>query len=1403
VTATGVSSPQTSRWLMHHWSGTRAWRMRVIVIGVVILISVVSASAQSVAFFSPFTEYSQNTIVYGQGIVADAAGNLYVSGIANLAYIPVSANGTLETQNEYLIDATGDRVYGLAIDSANNLYRPDITAVDVAMYTYNGVVSGEPSYTRSTIGSSWTCPSSVATDSSFNVYVLDAGPGSIVELSPNGSGGFNQTTLYTNTLLHGTAGLSRDSSGDFYVASGPSNSALPANCTESSTVAVYKVAPSGNTYTVTSLGSGWSSPAATAVDSVGNVWVTDYSAQTIYVLEPSGNSYNKVQYQTISYIRTLTVSKTGVIYGFTAGDGLGGSNAEIWAGGSAPHNLGERADGTFTTVPVTVSYQAPVISNYQVVTEGVTASDISDAGTGTCAQNTAYPAGDTCTVNVQYDPHAPGLQLGALVITNSSGSVIGTNYFYGVGQGPAAAIIPGLMSSYAGTGAPCLGTDAACGDGGLATHALLNDPNAVTADDASNIYIADFGSNRVREIVTDGTITTVAGSGTPCSSPSSTCGDGGPAISANLSPAGVALDGAGNLYAADYSANRIRMVAVGTGIITTVAGSGATCSSPTATCGDGGQAVNAQLTLTSTSGLAVDGFGHLLIADGGDNRIRSVALSTGVITTVGGTGATCSPSTASCGDAGQATSASLNNPSGLVVDSQQDYLIADSGDNRIREISALTGAISTIAGNGTQCISYPCGDGGVATSANLNAPVGVAVDPAGNVYIGDTGDNTVRMVLAGTGNISTIAGTNPTPCLTDTAACGDGGAATRASLNGPSGTALDSAGNLYIADLNTNRLRQINVSTTGTLNFATAIINTTSSDSPKVTTLTNIGNATLTIGVPSTGTNPSFTEGFVSDPSMTCPVLTTTGSPASLAAGASCSVAIDFRPTVAGPDSGSAVYTDNSLNVAGSTQTFPLSGTGTAVSQVVFSGSIPATTVGGNAGIVTVLEQDSSGATVVSANDTITLTVTGPGGYSATYTIAAVNGAATFNLTAYTLTLAGNYTYTASVSTIPSISTSTMNQTVAKGTPGVQLSSSANPVPLNSPITFTATVSSTGGTPTGTVSFYDGATLLGGPITLAGETASFTTSTLPAGSNSITAEYSGDSNFQQATSTPLNETVNQTAGTKTTPSVQLTASANPAALMNPTTLTATVSSSTGTPTGTVSFYDGATLLGGPITLSGGTATFTTSTLPAGTNSITAVYSGDSNLQSATSAALTETIADFWVSVSTANGSSSSATVKPGMTATYALVVGPLAPATTFPAVISLSATGLPAGATYTLTPSSVPAGSGATNVALTVSTASSSLAVNRGTDTEEMWASPLLGLLLLGFCLSAWRKERHIVPRLCTLVLLIGSVAVLMGMAGCGYSTGYLGQEPAGYKISVMGTSGALSHSANLTLTVQ
>jgi uncharacterized protein (TIGR03437 family) len=333
----------------------------------------------------------------------------------------------------------------------------------------------------------------------------------------------------------------------------------------------------------------------------------------------------------------------------------------------------------------------------------------------------------------------------------------------------------GLIATFAGDGGGGF-----FGDGGPAIAASLNEPEGVAVDAAGNVFIADAYNNRVRKVAVNGVIATVAGNGNFDFS-----GDGGPAVWASLNqPYGVAVDAAGDLFLADRSNNRVRKVSAN-GVIATVAGNGTGIS-----FGDGGQAVLASL--DQPCGLAVDASGNLFIADSGNGQIRKVSAS-GIISTVAGGGS------ANLGDGGPATAAQLLLPAGIAVDAFGDLFIADTGDNRIRKVSA-GGIISTVAGNGARGFS---GDGGPATSAALNQPTGVAVDATGNIFVADAGNNRIRRVST-SGVITTVAGGGA-------GAPGDGGPATAATLNQPGGIAVDASGNLFIADTTDNRIREVSV----------------------------------------------------------------------------------------------------------------------------------------------------------------------------------------------------------------------------------------------------------------------------------------------------------------------------------------------------------------------------------------------------------------------------------------------------------------------------------------------------------------------------------------------------------------------------------------------------------------
>ncbi len=309
------------------------------------------------------------------------------------------------------------------------------------------------------------------------------------------------------------------------------------------------------------------------------------------------------------------------------------------------------------------------------------------------------------------------------------------------------------------------------GDGGPAATALLSSPSGVAVDPAGNLFIADEGAFVVRKAA-NGIITTVAGDGAFQYS-----GDGGAPTQAALnSPAGVAIDGAGDIYFADSGNNRIRKISNGT--ITTVAGNGIAGSG-----GDGGPAVNASL--NNPNGVAVDAAGTLYIADTGNNLIRAVV--NGKITTLAGN-----------------TAPGLYLPAAVLVDTAGSLYIADSGNNLVRRLSG--GKITTIAGSGVAGFS---GDGGPAIQAKLDYPNGLALDAAGNLYIADAGNYRVRVVSGGT--IKTVAGDGQSGFT------GDGGPATSATLGYPEGLATDSAGALYIVDAENNCLRKVFSGTITTL----------------------------------------------------------------------------------------------------------------------------------------------------------------------------------------------------------------------------------------------------------------------------------------------------------------------------------------------------------------------------------------------------------------------------------------------------------------------------------------------------------------------------------------------------------------------------------------------------------
>jgi len=689
-------------------------------------------------------------------------------------------------------------------------------------------------------------PTSVAADARGDLFIADDANnvirevdtnGIITTVAGNGIGGYSgDGGAATNAQLNYPNGVAVDARGDLFVSD--AGNGVIREVTANGTIITVAGSHGNWGYTgdggpATNAELGWLG--GVAVDAAGNLFIADTGNNVIREVTTNG------------IIATIAGNGTN---GY-AGDGGSATDAEL----SYPSGVVADTRGNLFIA------DANNDAIREVDTNGIITTVVGDgiggySGDGGAATNAQLSYPDSVAVDAEGDLFISDGDNGAIREVNTNGiitTVAGGDWGY-AGDGGAAtnaelAFPNGVAANAAGnlfiadsdndrirevntngviTTVVGNGTQGFSGNGIEATSTGLSNPDSVAANTTGDLFIADSGNNVIREVGTNGIVTTVAGNGTI-----GYAGDGGTATDAELSyPVGVVVDARGDLFIVDANNSVIREVGTN-GIITTVAGNGTI-----GYAGDGGAATNAQLNYPN--GVAVDARGDLFIADANNSVIREVN-SNGIITTVAGNGIG-----GYSGDDGAATNAQLSYPHSVAMDASGNLFIADTFNSVIREVNS-NGIITTVAGNGDW------GFAGAATNAQLSYPNGVAVDTAGNLFITDNGNNVIREIETN-GIITTVAGNGTNGYA------GDGGPATGAELNYPSGIAVDATGHLFIADQNNNRIREVffegedsptltldNVTTNNAGNYSVIITSLNGSVTSSRATLTVVTPPSITV----------------------------------------------------------------------------------------------------------------------------------------------------------------------------------------------------------------------------------------------------------------------------------------------------------------------------------------------------------------------------------------------------------------------------------------------------------------------------------------------------------------------------------------------------------------------------
>jgi sugar lactone lactonase YvrE len=1322
------------------------------------------------------------TLSSAADVIVDSQGNVYIADNGNNQIVEVTPAGVASVLAFPGLSPALHNPQAVALDGAGNLFVADGPNARVVELS-GGVASVVNT------GSLLSYPDGVVLDASGNLYIADAGNNDIVEVPAGGAAAVLAITGL-GTPLNSPGNVAVDVSGNLYIA-------------DAGNSRVVVVAP-GGVGSVLSISGGvtLSVPLGVAVDNLGNVYIADRNNNRIVTVTSAGvgNVLNTGS-TTLHFPQGVAVDIFGTVY---INDNNGGSRiVEV-----APTTVGfghlatGAVSGTTLTLPITIG-SGVTFGSVQAFTQGTPGLDFTVAST-TCVSGTTTDA--PCTVNVTFLSTAAGLRRGAVVIYNDAtpNLPILTVPIYGTGDAPLAALAPN--------------TGTVVSTGGV----TLSGPFNLALDGAGNMYVGDYIGSNVTWIPAGGGAATVVALGTPGSIPADEI-------------TGVAVDGAGNLFIGDYFNSRILVVTPG-GVVSVLSISGL---SPA---------------LGHPVALALDAAGNLYIADYTNGQIVRVSGLVVVGSTSSGQGEAIATGTFSFAEdtltgltvdaqgniyaaaqnyssvvkvtaTGEASELSfpgvtpaISDPQGVAVDAMGNVYVVDADTNSSRIVRLTTAGVASVLGIG-----------GLPAPSSLGSEgFGVTLDPSGNLYIPDFINNRIVFVNVSTAVLAfpnTDVGSASSPQAATVANLGDlplifatvpnytvnfsedGGDENLCALSTSlaAGTLCDvsvaftpqSAGSLSAGIVVTNNSLNLTATTQSVAVSGTGIA---VADATAVAVSTNPTSVVLGQAITITAIVTDTTAGHTGTiPTGGVTFMDTVGSTTvSLNGGSAVTLngsgmAILAGVTLAG--AGTHTITANYVGVGGS---FVASSNATTVAVAAapitptITWTAPSGAIAYGTSLSGILDASAtSGSTMVAG--TFAYTATLAGGSPVTVTGATLLGAGSYTLAA---------TFTPTDTTTYASASGTVSLTVATATPAVALMASGNPAVVATTITFTATVSSSAGTPSGSVGFYDGTTLLGSG-TLALGVAAYATSGLVVGAHSITAAYGGNSNFSALTSSVLTETV--TVPATTTTATTLTASPNPLADGQPATLTATVTPApTGSPAGIISFYSGTTLLGTGTLDASGVATFTTSSLVVGGDSITAVYPGNAGFAASTSSALSETVNTAY----TVTGPTTPVPVAPGGAATFNLTVPPLGGA--FDSVVTLSATGLPPGATATFNPPTVTPGSVGAPTILTIQLATLAASGSPVRDIPANRRFPVnrgfpLPPFSLGFVLFGAVLGRKRIPRTLVLVLALASLGVATSLlSGCGGGFSNTPSTPAGnYSITVTGTSGSFQASTTVTLAVE